>query len=371
MNSKALTEKKIKRISELVEKSGADSIVLISRGNFLYLTGIDAGGAVYINPSSEEYVALVPLMEFWKVSDALDGKMSVYAVSKIAFSEDPDYPIIFGNMGDALSRFLEKDSKVALDIELSQLQQQLREKLEGKNLVDARKEISLARRRKMEEEVELIKKASELTEKALQKTLNSIENGITEKELYAELMYNLYKGGADGLAFEPIVAFEENASNPHALPGNKKLRKGNAVVIDTGAKFSSYCSDMTRTILFYAQSYRPLLESLISSYYAALDSIRPEVSAKEVDLQARKVLSFRKLEKYFIHSLGHGVGVEVHESPNISPASDDILLNGDVITLEPGFYIPRKLGMRIENTVVVTEKGGEPLNKLDLLIEIS
>lgn len=367
MSSVKLAEKKLRSLSRLLEESGAESLVIVSRGNFLYVTGVDAGGILYMNANTGERIALVPLMEFWKVSEAVEGKMDVYAVSRLAFDEEPDYPLILGTLTDAVSRFAGKDSKIALDGEPSQ---QLKEKLSGKNFIDISKEVSLVRRKKMEEEIDLIEKASDITERAVLRASASLREGMTEKELYAELLYSLYREGADGLAFDPIVAFEENASNPHALPGGRKLRRGNAVVIDAGAKSSSYCSDMTRTILFNSPQYRPLLENLISSYYAALDNVRPGSSAKEVDAQARRALSWRRLEKFFIHSLGHGVGVEVHEAPSVSPASDETLLEGDVITIEPGFYIPRKLGMRVENTVLVTEKGGKPLNKLEFFIEI-
>jgi len=364
-----LVEKKIKRLAKILEENSVESAVLLSKGNFLYMTGIDAVGAVYINPSTEEYVAIAPLMEFWKVASEVEGKMKVYAYSRIAFREDQELPLILGGLEEAVRSFLEKDASVAFDIEPPQ-SSSLSQSLSGKKTVNAGKEISLMRRRKTEEEIELIKTASEITERALMKSLDQLRDGTTERRFYAELLRNLYNEGADGIAFDPIVAFEENASNPHALVGERKLKRGNAVVIDAGAKFRSYCSDMTRTILYKAESYRILLENLISAYNSALDILRPGVRAKDVDMEARKALSWRGLEKYFIHSLGHGVGVEVHEPPSLSLLSDEVLLEGDVVTIEPGFYMPRKLGMRVENTVLVTEKGGRPLNKIGLLIEI-
>ncbi|MEM0021302.1 MAG: Xaa-Pro peptidase family protein [Fervidicoccaceae archaeon] len=369
MRASEMVEKKIKLVRRALEGSGAQGALIVNRGNFLYLTGVDAGGVIYIEQDTDEIIALVPLMEFWKVSTAVEGKMQVYAVSKIAFNSHPDYPVILGSVADAVSKISEGIESLAVDSDPILLNS-FQEVLKKKRVVNASREITMVRRIKMTEEIELISKASEISERALERIINILRPGLSEKEIYAELLSTIFREGADALAFDPIVAIEENASNPHAIPGERKLRRGNAVVFDLGAKKGSYCSDMTRTILFGASSYRPLLESLISAYSESLDMLRAGIPAKEVDLKARSALSWRRLDINFIHSLGHGVGVEVHEPPTLSPASEEVLMEGDVVTIEPGFYIPRKLGMRVENTVVVTENGGKPLNRMDVLIEV-
>ncbi|NAY89669.1 MAG: M24 family metallopeptidase [Desulfurococcales archaeon] len=364
-----LVYKKIERLIKTVEESGADSMIISSRSNFLYITGIDASGTIYLNLMTGKRAALVPIMEYWKVTQELDGALETYAVSRFAFDDHPNYPLLLGSMGDALARFIDGDTKIAVDSDPLPFNL-TKDSPNGIKYVNISKEITSIKRRKMTEEVELIEKASEITERGLSDFLNSIGVGATERLMYGELIKKLYENGASGLAFDPIVAVEENASNPHALPTAKKLTRGKALVVDVGAKYGPYCSDMTRTVLLNAPSYRPLLELLINAYESSLDLVRPGAIARDIDMQARKILSWRGLEKYFIHSLGHGVGVEVHEAPSISPLSEDVLYEGDVITIEPGFYIPMKLGMRVENTVLVTENGGRPLNKLDMLIEM-
>jgi Xaa-Pro aminopeptidase len=214
-----------------------------------------------------------------------------------------------------------------------------------------------------------LKRATAITEKALEKTLDEIKTGMTEREVYSRLISNIYFFGGEGLGFDPIVAIDANASNPHAIPGKKRLKSDSILLIDVGAVFHGYTSDMTRTIVPRKSVYDSILDNLIQAYEDALEYYRAGVSVREAETAARRRLSLRGLDKFFIHSLGHGVGIDVHEEPGVNAVEEDVFRIGDVVTLEPGVYFPYIGGLRIENMVYVGESGPSILNSLPLKID--
>lgn len=225
---------------------------------------------------------------------------------------------------------------------------------------------------KDQEEIALIQKACELTDKAYEYVLNDIKPGVTERELATELEYWIKKQGAD-VAFSPIIAFGKNSAIPHHKTSNQRLKTKDQVLIDFGVRYELYCSDMTRVVFVGRVSneqkrmYQTVLEAqqkaldFLSSTFHRLPSGDRSVEASRVDAAARShILS--KGYPSIPHSLGHGVGIEVHEAPKISPVSKDVLKPGMVFTLEPGIYNARIGGVRIED-VVVLEKTGLPRRK--------
>ncbi|MGB9831207.1 MAG: M24 family metallopeptidase, partial [Fervidicoccus fontis] len=161
----------------------------------------------------------------------------------------------------------------------------------------------------------------------------------------------------------------ENASNPHAISGNRELKADDILLIDTGAKFGGYASDMTRTIIPEKGEFKKYIELLEEAYFSSLDALKTGAGAKEIDGIARNILKKYGLEKYFIHSLGHGVGIDVHEAPNIGPTSNEVFMENEVVAIEPGIYFPEKIGFRLENTVIVGKNGAIPLNSLEFVIQ--
>ncbi len=235
----------------------------------------------------------------------------------------------------------------------------LKSALSEYTLKPASAELSQQRTVKSEEEIAKIEVSQRIAEKALTKIVPLIKPGVTEREISAELMFEMIRLGADTLAFENIVSFGENSANPHHHPSDKKLEKNELILIDFGARTNGYCSDMTRTFtLGTPQDELKAIHGIVLEAQAyALKHIKAGMTGREADSLAREYIRANGYGKEFGHSLGHGVGVEIHEKPNLSERSDDILLPGMVVTVEPGIYIDGIGGVRIEDMIVVEEDG--------------
>ena len=215
-------------------------------------------------------------------------------------------------------------------------------------------------------EVDRLRASQRLTGEVFEDILSLVKPGVAERDLAAEIDFRIKRRGAEGLAFDTIVASGPRSALPHARPGGRKLRAGELVVFDFGAKLQGYCGDMTRTIFLgkpparVKRLYSAVRESLMRSH----EAVRAGVRAVEVDSVARRSLMRRRLGRYFVHGTGHGVGLEVHEAPSIGPGSADVLRSGMVITLEPGVYVPGLGGVRIEDLVAVRPRGCENLTSV-------
>ena len=212
---------------------------------------------------------------------------------------------------------------------------------------------------KTPQEIAKISKIMEISSKAFEKALPSFKVGMTEKEICAEVNYQLYKLGADALAFDTIVASGINSTKPHAVPTDKKIEKGDFITIDFGGKLDGYNADITRTIAVgkISDEQKAAYKTVLKAQKIGLSAIKPNVSRESVDVAVREFFKSQNLDQYFIHSLGHGVGVEIHECPRLAMGEEELLQEGMVITCEPGIYIPNKFGIRIEDTVVITKDG--------------
>ncbi|MEG1657854.1 MAG: Xaa-Pro peptidase family protein [Oscillibacter sp.] len=215
------------------------------------------------------------------------------------------------------------------------------------------------RRVKSEAELTEMVAAQRIAEGALEAILQEIHPGVTEKELAARLQYWMLHGGAEGMSFDPIVVSGPNGSLPHGVPGQRKIQSGEFVTMDFGCIYHGYCSDMTRTVAVGSASeeMRRVYATVLSAQKAGIAAAKGGVTGQAVDGAARDVIAQAGYGPYFSHSFGHGVGVEIHESPNASPRNEQLLPVGAVISAEPGIYLPGKLGVRIEDVLVLTETG--------------
>lgn len=211
-------------------------------------------------------------------------------------------------------------------------------------------------------EVEAIRGSVRVTRSVFERVIRSIRPGQTEESIACNIETSLLKMFAKA-AFEPIVASGHNSSKPHAVPGKTKLRKDSFVMIDLGAKFAGYCSDMTRTLILGAisDSFAKIYSTVREAQRRAIGKIRDGVLASEVDFAARGYIHSLGFGKYFGHSTGHGVGMKVHEAPTVSGSSKIRLRSGMITTVEPAIYIPGFGGVRIEDMVLVTKNGCEIL----------
>ena len=220
---------------------------------------------------------------------------------------------------------------------------------------------------KTHEELMKIESAQRIAERAFAKLVTKIKVGITEKQVAAVLNYYMMELGADSPAFDTIVASGKNSAIPHASPTDKMLENGDFVIIDFGATLDGYHSDMTRTLVVGrpTETMKRVYDAVWGASTDALKAIRAEITGKLLDNVARSTLEAWGYESYFVHSLGHGVGLEVHEKPSLSIKSKNSmsLRENMVVTIEPGVYIPGKFGVRIEDMAVVTKNGCINLSK--------
>lgn len=233
----------------------------------------------------------------------------------------------------------------------------------GTELVAADGVVETLRMVKSPAEVDLIRRAVETNSRAFARALKTLKAGMTEGDLAAEIDYQMRQQGAEGVCFETIVASGERAALPHARPTRAAIQPDRLLLIDMGACQDGYASDMTRTVGVGKPSrrLRAAYGAVLESQLAAIDAIRPGVTVEKVDRAARKILRQHGLEKAFVHSLGHGLGLEIHEGPRLGRGEKTKLEPGMAITIEPGVYLPGDYGIRIEDTVLVTATGAEVL----------
>ena len=227
----------------------------------------------------------------------------------------------------------------------------------GLSIVDSSSAFKQAMAIKEDYEIDSIKKACEITDKAFVQLLGEIKEGMTENEVAAELEYLMRKGGASGTSFDTIVAFAEHSSVPHHETGHKKLSFGDIILIDFGCKFEGYCSDCTRTFLFgddkKHEEFKKSYSHVLKAHMLVKEQLKSGMTGREADAIARNYLKEYGLDGLFTHSLGHGIGINIHEFPNVSPKGEDKLINGMVFSDEPGVYLAGEYGIRIEDTVML------------------
>ena len=214
-------------------------------------------------------------------------------------------------------------------------------------------------------ELELMRKAQQITDKAFAEVLTRIKAGMTEKQLQAELIYCLYKNGGENLSFDPIVVSGPNTSLPHGVAGDRVLQDGDFITLDFGVLYGGYCSDMTRTVaLGYAtDEMKKVYETVLAAQQAGIAATKAGVLGRDVDAAARKVIEDAGYGDYFGHGYGHSLGLEVHENPNCNPRGDVPMAVNMVCSAEPGIYLPGKFGVRIEDVVIFTADGCEDITK--------
>lgn len=221
--------------------------------------------------------------------------------------------------------------------------------------------ISELRLIKTPDEIAKLRKAQQIAESAYTELLNDIKVGITEKELAARLEYLMKMKGAERVAFDLITITGKNTSLPHGVPGDIKVQNGDFITFDIGAVYEGYHSDMTRTVAIgsVCEQQKKIYNIVLEAHLKAMAYVKAGVTGCDVDKVARDIITEAGYGKYFGHSTGHGVGLEIHEAPFAGPRSTDILKENMTVTIEPGIYLPDKFGVRIEDTVLVTKEGSE------------
>lgn len=242
----------------------------------------------------------------------------------------------------------------------------LNNNLDGVEFIDVSQELLRLRAVKTDEEIELIRKAIYIAEEAFKKTLEIVKVGMTEKEFAAYLEYQIKMLGGDKFSFDTIVASGWRGSLPHGIASEKAIEKGEPVVVDWGAFYKGYASDLTRVFCIGepSEEVKKVHNVVYRAQEKAIEIARASLTGAEIDLAAREHIKNEGYGEYFGHSLGHGIGLEVHEEPRLSYLNNEKLPANSVVTVEPGIYLPNKFGIRIEDDILLTESGCEVLSSL-------
>ena len=239
-------------------------------------------------------------------------------------------------------------------------------------LIPMNSQINGFRGTKEDWELDLMRKAQDITDKAFAEVITRLKAGMTELELQAELIYCMYKNGATGLAFDPIVVSGPNTSLPHGVASERVIQEGDFVTMDFGAQYQGYCSDMTRTVAvsFATEEMKKIYNTVLEAQLAGIAVSKAGVVGKDIDAAARKVITDAGYGEYFGHGYGHSLGLEIHEAPNPNGGNSEPMPENAVCSAEPGIYLPGKFGVRIEDVVIYQADGCENIthSPKDLII---
>jgi Xaa-Pro aminopeptidase len=332
------------------------------------LTALDAEALLVTKPANVRYLSQFRSPEDARVlitaTDALlltDGRYTAQAEEQSALPVD----IFTGNFLERVAE-LAKGKILAIEADHLTVAQAatLKEKL-GSELKLSEGLIAELRARKTPDELKKLRAAAALTDAAFTHILGYLRPGVREVEVALELERFMRAAGAEGASFTIIVASGYRSSMPHGVASDKVLAAGELITLDFGAVIDGYHSDMTRTVALgeVPEAQQQLYAAVLEAQEAALAALGPNASGTALDKVARDVLDAHGLKAYFSHSLGHGVGLEIHEAPRLSFLKDDTLLPGMAVTIEPGAYLPGEYGVRIEDLCVITDSGYERLSQ--------
>ena len=342
------------RLAEMLRLTASTGVVIHDPANMFYLTeGYTGEGLVYL--TAERRVIITD----FRYTEAAEKNAPGFEV----VMTDRDHP-----QTKRLAELCEQDGIREIRFESNYLPvddfENLREAVgEEVSWVPLRKAPQVLREIKTPAEIVTMRKAAAITSEAFETVLPRIREGMTELELRLELETIMFRLGAEALAFDTIIASGINGSLPHAVPGPRKLQRGDMITMDFGAKVGGYCSDMTRTVALGEPSpeMRKIYNTVLRAQAMCEAALAAGKNCYEIDRLSRDYIDSQGYAGRFGHGLGHCVGIDIHEDPRLSPSCHDTLKAGMVITVEPGVYIPGLGGVRIENTCLVKENGAEAL----------
>jgi Xaa-Pro dipeptidase len=360
-----MTQSRFDKLQASLRASGLDAVILNPGPTLTHLTGLHfhlmERPVVLLLAKDQAPAIVLPELELQKVSSL------PYELQVFAYTENPS------EWGDAFrkaTQALGLDGK-RIGVEPRQLRllefRYVKDGAPEADYPDASDVLSGLRLRKDKSEVEAMRRAVKIAQDALEATIPLIKIGMTEKELAAELVTQLLRQGSEPeLPFAPIVSGGPNAANPHASPSDRKLQVGDLLVVDWGATYDSYISDLTRTFAVgeVDDEYKKIHEIVQEANAAGRAAGKPGVPCANVDKAARDVIEKAGYGVYFTHRTGHGIGMEGHEEPYMRADNMQLLEPGMAFTVEPGIYLPNRNGVRIEDNVVITETGAEVLSDM-------
>ena len=343
---------RINSIRKSLSKSDIDTAFISSKDNIRYYSGFTGTLAFLLITENKSIIVT-------------DSRYTVRAQE-----ESPDYEIYQLKSGDNwIKNSTDQIKSKVIGFEgnfvsfnmLNQLKERANKDLIWK---DYSEQISKERVIKSKSEVEKIEAAISISDRAFNAVSKEIEVGMTEKEIAWEIEKEMRILGAESISFDTIVASGLNGSKPHHSPTNKQISNGEAITIDMGAKLNGYCSDLTRTIFIGKpdEKFKKIYNIVLRSQLISIETAKDGMTGEEIDKISRDIISEEGFGEYFGHSLGHGVGLEIHENPGVGPNSKNEITPGMVYTIEPGIYIDGWGGIRIEDMVLMTDNGNKLLS---------
>ncbi len=360
-----MTQTRLHKLNASLRTSDLDAVILNPGSTLTYLTGLHfhlmERPVVLLLAKDQDPAIVLPELELQKVA-SLPYKLQVFAY--------PENPSVWEDAFRKAAQALSLDGK-RIGVEPRQLRlleySYLKKAAPEADYPDGSYVLAGLRLRKEQAEVEAMRKAVQIAQSALEATLPSIKIGMTEKELSSELVAQLLKHGSEPeMPFSPIVSGGPNSANPHASPTKRKLQAGDLLVVDWGATYDGYISDLTRTFAVgeVDEEYQMIHKIVQESNAAGRAAAKPGVPCANVDIAARDVIEKSGYGKYFTHRTGHGIGMEGHEEPYMRGDNMQILEPGMAFTVEPGIYLPGRNGVRIEDNVVITDTGADVLSDM-------
>jgi Xaa-Pro aminopeptidase len=352
------TPSRMLRLREALAPAGCDALIVSSLTNIRYLTGFTGSAGLLLVLPAETVL----------VTDGRYGTQSVEQLAAAGVDARVEVAVAPAQkqavIGEIQTAHPERLGLEAIHISWARQRGWAQDWFPGVELVATEGLVETLRRVKDEGELARISRAAEIADQALANLKAQLAQGPTELEFGIALDFEMRRLGASGPAFETIVASGPNAAKPHHRPVDRPIGAGELVVLDFGATFDGYRSDMTRTYCVGEPADPQMIrmvDVVAESQAAGVHAVRAGIQAADVDRTCRAVIEQAGWADRFIHGTGHGVGLDIHEAPSVASTSSDTLQSGQVVTVEPGVYLPGFAGVRIEDTVVVTDTGCQPL----------
>lgn len=351
---------RLERLTKQIQKRDLDCLALMPGANLVYLTNLsfhlgDRPTVAFFLPDRPPALIL-PALETLKLAGLPD-------VQLFPWTDEEGYEGAFRRAGSELGLAGARIGIEAFTMRVVEAHL-LQKNAPGSELVPAAGVVSALRMSKDADELDRMRRAVEMAQRAMTATLEKFRVGITEREMASVLKLSLLAAGAENVSFDPIVSGGPNSANPHASPTDRPVRAGEFLLFDWGVYVDGYASDITRTFPVgeMESEMRRIYDLVQEANAAGRAAVKPGVTCGEVDAAARRVIKLGGYGECFTHRTGHGLGLQVHEAPFIVAGNERVLEPGMTFTIEPGIYLPGRGGVRIEDDVVVTEDGGESLS---------
>lgn len=363
---------RIRRLRKSIKKEHIDTFMVLVQENRRYLSGFtgedtqfdESAGALFI--TGEQQV----LATDFRYDTQARSETPLFEVFRHREGLAKALPEILKSLGTERLGFESIRMSV---MERRRIEDHLKKAKMKVELVATAGLVEQSRMVKSAAETAAIRKALHLAENAFERITPLLKPGISEKEAAWALEKEMRESGAEGVSFPVIAAFGENSALPHAIPGGRRLKAGEPVLFDWGARLDGYCSDISRSFCIGKPDalFKKIFRAVRDAQQRAIEAIHADTGTREVDGVARSLIRRRGFKGRFGHGLGHGVGLAIHEAPRLGPSAKDTLIApGMVFTVEPGIYIPEWGGIRLENMVVIKKDGAEVLNRLPIEIDI-